>query len=552
MRPYDKPPFMRKPTPLGTQLSRRTAIGALASTTLLPILVGCTKKSQPQNLAQLNRGNGPELDTLDPHKAATSEAHNVLRDLYECLARLDHEGNPVPAAAAAWKVSEDGLAYDVSLRPGLQWSNGDPLLAEHFVASFRRLVDPATAAPYAQLIDMVEGTTEILEGKRAPDTLGVTAISPTQLRLKLIRKAPYLPSILANVATAPLHPNARTSSNDGSGTGALVSNGAFTLSENSHGSFVSLVRNPRYRANALNKIDVVKFLHLADENAELRAYRANEIHITATVPRGQYDWIRENLLPELRVAPQLNTYYFGFNLDRAPFANSPGVRRALSLVIDRERLAEKVLRVGELPAYGWIPPGIAGYTSQRFDYADQSYTTRVAEAQSLLRAAGYSTARPLRFSLSYNAGEVHNKVAVAVASMWKEALGLEVALEAVEFRSLLDRIYRRDVDMFRLSWRGDYSDPYTFLQCLQSSAASNSPGFRSPQFDQLLTEAIEAKDEPTRRQRFERADEFLLSQHPLIPLYFYVNKHLVKPSVQGWYNHPLDVIYSQDLALSAG
>jgi oligopeptide transport system substrate-binding protein len=177
--------------------------------------------------------------------------------------------------------------------------------------------------------------------------------------------------------------------------------------------------------------------------------------------------------------------------------------------------------------------------------------SRIAEAKRLYKEAGYSSSRPLHFSLSYNAGEVHNKLAVAVASMWKAALGVDVALDAVEFRSLLERIDRRDVDMFRLSWRGDYNDPYTFLQALQSGAPTNSMHFRSAEFDQLLAQGLEAPEESQRRLHFESAERVLLAQHALIPLYFYVNKHLVKPTVKGWYNNPLDVLYSHDLSLSA-
>lgn len=541
----------RSPNFASRFISRRTALQRLTSVSLLPLVVGCERQRAKSSLHQLNRGNGPEFDTLDLHKAATTEAHNVLRDLYECLARLDEEGNAIPAAAEGWEVSADGLRYTITLRSELRWSNGDPVVAEDFLASFRRLVDPATAAPYAQLVDMLEGVSEIIEGKLPPSALGIESDDPKRLRLKLQRRAPYLPSILANVATAPIHrASLAQHGSKFAAPGALVTNGAFTLSESLPGSHVRLVRNQGFRENARNRIDVVKFLHLADENAELRAYRANELHITAVVPRGQYDWIRENLPNELHVAPQLNTYYYGFNLDRAPFANAPDLRRALSLVIDRERLANKVLRVGELPAYGWIPPGLPAYTSQSFDYAARPIDARIVEAQALYKTAGYSAARPLRFSLAYNAGEVHNKMAIAVTSMWKAALGAEVALEAVEFRSLLDRISRRDVDMFRLSWRGDYNDPYSFLQALKSSAPTNSAHFRSAEFDQLLEQGLEAREDSQRRQRFENAERVLLAQHPLIPLYFYVNKHLVKPAVKGWYNNHLDVLYSHDLSLS--
>ena len=187
-----------------------------------------------------------------------------------------------------------------------------------------------------------------------------------------------------------------------------------------------------------------------------------------------------------RIAPQLSTYFYGFNLQRAPFKDAPKIRRALSLVIDRDKLTKLVLRVGELPAYGWVPPGIPGYTSQSFDYRDLPMAQRIAEAQQLFRAAGYSADKPLAFELRYNSGEVHTKVAIAVAAMWKEALGVEVRLTQTEFKSLLQDIDRGDVELFRSSWVGDYNDPYTFAQYLKSDFGVNLPHYRSPAYDALL------------------------------------------------------------------
>jgi len=333
--------------------------------------------------------------------------------------------------------------------------------------------------------------------------------------------------------------------------GDQVANGAFMLTEWLQGSYIRLARNPQYRDNSANRLDGVKYLQIADENAELRAYRAGELHTTAVVPRGQFDWIRENLAAELHVTPQLSTYYYGFNLDRPLFAN-PKVRQALSMAIDRERLANSVLRVGELPAYGWVPPGVFGYSAQSFAYARQPVAERVAAARALLREAGYTREKPLRFELRYNAGEVHTKVAVAVASMWKEALDVEANLAAVEFKSLVDDIDRREVDMFRMSWVGDYNDPYTFLQYLKSDFGINLPHYRGKAFDARLIEASQQADVARRRALLEEAERIALADHPLIPLYFYVNKHLVKPAVRGWYDNVMNVVYSQDLALESG
>ena len=209
-----------------------------------------------------------------------------------------------------------------------------------------------------------------------------------------------------------------------------------------------------------------------------------------------------------------------------------------------------MLRVGELPAYGWVPPGIDDYTPQSFDYRGAAMEQRIAEAQRLYREAGYSRAKPLAFELAYNAGEVHTRLAVAVASMWKEALGAEVRLTQVEFKTLLQQIDRGDVELFRSSWVGDYNDAYTFAQYLKSDFGLNLPRYRSAAYDALLTRAATEVDRGKRRALLEEAERVMLSDTPLMPLYFYVNKHLVKPQVLGWYDNVMNVTYSKDLGLS--
>ena len=295
----------------------------------------------------------------------------------------------------------------------------------------------------------------------------------------------------------------------------------------------------------------MKYLLIPDENAELTRYRDGQLDVTFVVPRGQFDWIKANLADQLHIAPQLTTYYYGFNLRRAPFKDNPPLRRALSLVIDREKLTRLILRVGELPAYGWVPPGIDNYSSQAFDYRDEPMAARMLEAQRLYQAAGYSRDKPLRFELRYNAGEVHTKLALAIASMWQEALGAQVTLTQVEFKSLLQDIDRGDVEMFRSSWVGDYNDAYTFAQYLKSDFGVNLPHYRSAQYDALLERAAAQTDPAQRRQLLEEAERVMLADHPLLPLYFYVNKHLVKPRVQGWYDNVMNVVYSKDLALKS-
>ena len=536
---------------------RLYALAALALSTL--IVCGCGRSPQPAapgstaaQGATLLVGNGPGPDSLDPQKARVNEAHQVLRDLYECLTSLDKQAAPAPGVATSWDASADGLTYTFHLRPEARWSNGDQVVAADFLAALRRLVDPATASQYAQVVDVIVNASAIIAGKAPVDSLGVNAPDDSTLLVHLAGPAPYLPGLLAHPSTCPVHRAtlARYGA-DFARPGNMVSNGAFVLKEWVPGSHVLAVRNRHYWNDKATLLEAVRYLQIADENAELTRYRASELDVTAVVPRGQFDWIRANLGAELHIFPQLNTYYYGFNMNRAPFKDHPGLRRALSLVIDREKLAARVLRVGELPAYGWVPPGIHDYTPQSFDYRGRAMADRIAEARRLYAAAGYSQSHPLVIELRYNDGEIHTKLAIAVSSMWQEALGVQTRLVAVEFKSLLQDIDRGDVEIFRSSWSGDYNDAYTYAQYLKSDFGINLPHYRNPQYDALLQQAAAAVDVAARRSLLEQAERLALADHPLMPLYFYVNKHLVKPNVTGWYDNVLNVVYSKDLGLKA-
>jgi oligopeptide transport system substrate-binding protein len=534
-------------------LARWLAAGALCA-----VLLGGCSQGVPSGggagvpgSAVLLRGNGPEPDSLDPQRARSSEAHHILRDLCEPLTVLAKDASVAPGVAQAWTVSPDGRTYTFELRREARWSNGDPVVAEDFVAGLRRLVDPATASQYAQVVDVIANATAVIAGGLPPDGLGVSAPDSHTVVVELAGPAAYLPALLAHPSTCPVH--RPTLAAHGAGyakPGTLPANGAFVLREWLQGSHVLAERNRLYWNDAATRLDAVRYLHIADENAELTRYRGGGLHVTAVVPRGQFDWIRRNLASELHIHPQLTTYYYGFNLRRPPFRDSPQLRQALAMTLDRERLAESVLRLGEIPAYGWVPEGTHDYTPQSFAWRGLPHAQRVALARELYAQAGYGPANPLRFELRYNAGEMHTRLAVAAAAMWKEALGAEARLVAVEFKSLLQDVDRGDVDIFRSSWVGDYNDAWTFAQYLKSDFGINQPRYRSALYDAQLEQAAREPDPAARRALLEEAERVMLADHPMIPLFFYVNKHLVKPEVQGWYDNVMNVVYSRDLALA--
>ena len=507
------------------------------------------EKAAPVPKIVLRRGNGAEPESLDPQLARSEGALTLLRDLYEGLTAIGADGEPVLAAADRCVVSPDGKTYRFHLRAGLRWSNGDRVVAEDFAAAWRRLVDPRTGAQYADLFNVVRGATAITRGTAAPGTLGVRAEDADDLTVELTNPTPYFLGILALPATFPLNRPALAAHGRGfTKPGVMVSNGAFVLTRWDFGSHLVATRNPRYWNDANTRLDAVEYYSFADPAMEFRAFRAGELDITSSIPPAQFAWVRQHLGAALHVAPQLAVYYLGINLRKAPLAGSRALRQALSLVIDREKLVRSVTGTGETAAYALVPPQVPDYSPASPAYATQPMAERIAVARRLLAEAGFADHPPV-LELRYNNGGLHDRIAVAVAGMWKEGLGIETTLVAEEFKVLLEDIDRGDaVQMFRASWVGDYDDAFSFLQLLQSGFGINLPHYANAQYDALLTRAAAAPDTAGRRSALQEAEALMLGDQPLIPLFFYVSRHLVAGSVQGWRNNALNVVYSRDLA----
>jgi len=486
----------------------------------------------------LNRGISSDPESLDAHKARSLQAADVLRDLGEGLVSFNATGELAPGAAASWDVSEDGLTYTFHLRSDAKWSNGDAVTADHFVFGVERLVDPATAAFYAQFVSEI--TT-------------LEAVDDLTLLINLARPTPYLLSLLTHPATFPMHPGSLADFGDSfARPGNLLSNGAYVLTEWIPGSVITLRRNEHYWNNANTAIDEVRHHVMTQEMTELARYRAGEIDVTGSVPPDSFEQVKEELGDQLHVSPYLNLYYYGYNVTKPPFRDSPELRQALSMAIDRDLLVEKVTGRGETPAYSWVPPGINNYEPTVFSYAPLTQDERNQIAQSLYKEAGYSEETPLQLELRYNTSDTHRRIALAIQSMWRDVLGVEVTLINEEFQVLLANIQSREItQVFRASWVGDYNDAHTFLSILQSDNAANIPGYQSEKYDSLMKSAAEQVDLDRRRLYLEEAEREMLADHPAIPIYFYVSKHLVSPRVEGWGDNVLDYHYSQHLSLKA-
>jgi len=504
------------------------------------------------SISTLNRGLVTDPESIDPHKARSTQASQVLRDIGEGLVSYSASGALVGGAAESWSVSDDGLTYEFKIRDDARWSNGDAVTAGDFVFALRRLVDPATAAFYAEAVVSIENAEQIIAGELSPDELGVAVAENNTLVITLQLPTPYMLSLLTHPSTFPLHPGSVAEyGSDFTRPEYLLSNGAYKLESWETASVLRLRRNEHYWNNGATNIEAVNYLVITQELTQLNRFRASEIDITDTIPTEGFATIREQYAEQVRISPYLGIFYYGYNLSKPPFADSPELRQALSMAIDREVLVEKVIGRGEAPAYSWVPPGVNNYEPIRLSYADLSQEERNAAARRLYREAGYSDENPAQIEVRYNTSDTQQRIALAIQSMWAEALGVETTLVNEEFQVLLANMREGEVtQVFRSSWIGDYNDAHTFLNILQSGNPANTPGFNNEFFDKRMQDAAEQTDLRKRRLYLEEAERVLLSEHPVIPLYFYVSKHLVNPRVQGWGDNVLDYHYSQHLSLT--
>jgi oligopeptide transport system substrate-binding protein len=473
--------------------------------------------------ATLHRGLGPAPDTLDIHRAQGLSAFNLLRDLHEGLLTRDARGRPVPAIAEDWEATDDGRVWRFRLDPDAHWSDGSPITARDFVRGFERARRPETASPTAAWLDAVDA---------------IRADGPHRLRIRLTRPVPWFEELLTLPVAFPWRGGERT-----------LYSGPFRLVQRVPGARFDLVRNEHYREVDAVELAGVVWHVTQDPSAELSRFRAGELHITETVPPGRYEWLARELGDALRVAPYYGSFYLGFNLSRPPFADRPDLRAALSLAIDRDLLAERVLGAGERPAWRLVPPDLEEWPAERPEAARLPAAERLRRARMLLERSGYDRARPIE--LRFNSSLSHRRLAAAVAAMWKQHLGLSTRMVHEEWKVFVtNRRQGRITEIVRGGWIADWADPVNFLGNFRSGSPLNYVFFEDREFDRLLARA-ERLSGRKRMDMLRLAETRLLRQHAVIPLYYYVSRHLVHPDVRGWRDNPMDIHLSRWMALEA-
>ncbi len=482
-------------------------------------------------------GNLAEPQELDPQLISAYTDQNIAVALFEGLCALDERtSQPVPAAAERWEVSPDGLVYTFHLRSSALWSNGDPLTAADFVASWRRVLAPSLAAEYAYLLYPLKNAAALNSGKLTdPAALGAEAIDDHTLRLSLERPTPYLPSLTAQPVWFPVNPRVLSKFGDvnqrlpaWTRPGNLIGNGPFTLAEWTPNARLIVARNPAYWDAGTVRLERIVFFPTESPEVDERNYRAGQVHITYSLPTAKIETYRATNPAALRLDPFLQAIFLRFNTTRPPFA-SASVRRAFSLAIDRAALADHVLRGAGTPAVTFTPPDCAGYTARARVPTD--YET----ARQLLAAAGFPEGKGLPvIDLQVRNDEYQPRIAEVLQAAWKKELGINLTITPLEQKTWVQNQQTLNYTLSGAGWIGDFVDPVTFLDLFVTGGGNNWTGWSDPAYDRLIGQAARTADPAARHELFQQAEARLLEQAPVAPVYFGVRACLVHPAVRGW------------------
>ena len=492
---------------------------------------------------------GDESPSIDPGLVEDVDGAAVVRDLFEGLYNQDAAGNLIPGVALSHEVSDDGLVYTFTLRDNAKWSNGDPVTAGDFVYAWRRAASPELASPYSWYIDLmsIENGGEVIAGDMDPSELGVTAIDDTTLEVRLTQPLPYFPQMVTHGTTFPVHQaTVEEFGSDWVLPENMVSNGAYILTEFVPQERLVRERNPMYWDNENTILERVVKLVVTDENVALTRYLAGELDRT-DVPAGQFPRLSAEYPEQAVSVPEACSYYYMFNLrDGAPEElQDANVRKALSLAIDRDIIVENVLAGGQKPAYTFTHWATAGFETPNIPMASMDQAARNAMAQELLAEAGYGSDNPLSIDLVYNTNESHKAVAIAISQMWKQTLGVETTLANQEWQTFLEARSNGDFDVARGGWCADYNEASTFLDLMDSGSGYNDSKYNNPEVDALLAEA-KTSDNP--QANYDRVEEFIAQDTPIIPIYHYAAVDMFAENLEGWpYENFEQNWYSKDL-----
>jgi oligopeptide transport system substrate-binding protein len=488
------------------------------------------------------RGNAAEPQTLDPSLATGFQDTFIIIDLMEGLVALDAHAKPIPGVASHWQTSADGLTWRFFLREA-QWSDGAPVTAEDFVFAWRRILDPATPAGYAYFLYALENAVAVNGGKLPLTALGVRALDAHTLEVRLEHPAAYLPQMLTHQAMMPLPRHVvAAKGKDWSKPGNHVGNGPFTLKQWIPNDHVEVVKNPRYREADQVTLKRVLYFPTDDYGAALQRFRAGELDCQDKLPAQQIDWIKANIPAAVDPVPQFILDFICVNHTRKPF-NDVRVRTALSLAINREVIAGRIWRTGEVPAYAVVPPGMAHYPGGTGLYfKSEPYAARIEQARALMREAGFSENKPLRtnYVIRSTAPGTYRAGAAAIQQMLAQVY-IDVTILPADFPIFIATTQNHDFDVAQCGWVADFDDASSFLDLFQTGGGNNWGVYSNPAFDAMLKAAQNDPDPVSRGRKLAAAEAIVLKDQAVMPLFFWVNPNLCWPYVKGYHANPLDL-----------
>ena len=514
------------------------ARAALAA--LLAAAAGCSRVGSNISTGDagqvLHRSIGVDVADLDPQLASQAGDYSVLSSLFEGLLAEDPvDLHPVPGVAENWSGSADGLTYTFHLRGDARWSDGKPVTAGDFVASWRRILTPELGATTASQLYLIKGAEAFNRRGASFSDVGVSVPDPRTLIVTLEHPASWFPSVLSSPAWLPVPlptitrcgPATRRG-NPWAAPGTFVGNGPFTLVSWRHGQEIVVARSPNYWDAARVRLREIHFHAFDSLDSEERAFRTGQVHLTDAIPSARIEAYRTDDPGLLRTDPLLGTFFLRINT-RRPGLDDPRVRLALALAVDRTAIVNRILLGGQAPAHSFTPPGLDGYAPEAVQRDDAE------RARRLLAEAGHPGGRGLpTFQLLYNTSEANKEVFEAVQEMWRRELGIAVQLVNEELKSTEEDRRAGSFDLLRSSWIADYVDPSAFLEMWRSDSGNNFTGWSNPDYDALTASAAHNADPAARLALLARAESLLLREAPIIPLYHYTHVYLIRPSVHGW------------------
>ena len=490
----------------------------------------------PAGQVCLEYGNNSEPQTLDPQKANLVDESAIISDLIMGLTTDAPDATPIPGAAERWETSPDGLVWTFHLRDA-KWSDGRPVTADDFVFGLRRTLDPKTASIYAYLLYVIENGQAVNEGKLPLEALGVSAPDPKTVVIRLAHPAPYLPELTKHQSFFPAPRHVVEKYGDGwVRPGRYVGNGPFRLTGWRLGDRITVEKNPYFWDAANVCLDRINYYPTPDVVSAERRVARGELDINTRFQSNRYERLKKTMPGVARTDVSLATSYLSFNTRDVAAFRDIRVRRALSMAVDREFIAEKLARAGQQPAYAFVPPITAGYVKDgpKVRWAGLPFAERQAEARRLLAAAGYSAQRPLKITITSANNTDTLLLMEAIQADWR-AIGVETSIQQNEAGVAFAAYRNRAFEVGSMSWYGDFNDPVTFLGLFKSdTGAQNYGDYKNPAYDALLAAADQEPDLAKRAEILARAEQTMLDDEATIPIFFVVNRNLVSTRVTGW------------------